>query len=95
MRNGDPAFKQVSTPDPHSRIKIYPGFRASGLPCRHRAFCPYRQGPGPQAWRDWSFGRRLMDSKTKEYALEYALILGVGALLLVLVFVNIHMHIFK
>jgi len=36
-----------------------------------------------------------MDSKTKEYALEYALILGVGGLLLILVFVNIHMHIFK
>jgi hypothetical protein len=40
-------------------------------------------------------GRRLMDSKTKEHALEYALILGVGGLLLVLVYVNIHMHIFK
>jgi hypothetical protein len=36
-----------------------------------------------------------MDHKTKEHALEYALILGVGALLLGLVFVNIHMHIFK
>jgi hypothetical protein len=36
-----------------------------------------------------------MDSKTKEHALEYALILGVGGLLLVLVYVNIHMHIFK
>jgi Flp pilus assembly pilin Flp len=36
-----------------------------------------------------------MDSKTKEHALEYGLILGVGALLLVLVYVNIHMHIFK
>ncbi len=35
-----------------------------------------------------------MDTKTKEHALEYALILGVGALLLVLVFVNIHAHIF-
>lgn len=36
-----------------------------------------------------------MDSKTKEHALEYGLILGVGGLLLVLVFVNVHMHIFK
>ena len=36
-----------------------------------------------------------MDSKTKEHALEYGAILGVGALLLILVFVNIHMHIFK
>jgi len=36
-----------------------------------------------------------MNSKTKEYVLEYALILGAGGLLLVLVFVNIHMHIFK
>jgi Flp pilus assembly pilin Flp len=35
-----------------------------------------------------------MDSKSKEHALEYALILGVGALLLVLVFVNIHSRIF-
>jgi Flp pilus assembly pilin Flp len=35
-----------------------------------------------------------MDSKTKEHALEYALILGVGALLLVLVFVNIQMRLF-
>ena len=35
-----------------------------------------------------------MDSKSKEHALEYAVILGVGALLLVLVFVNIHSHIF-
>ncbi len=34
-----------------------------------------------------------MDSKSKEHALEYALILGVGALLLVLVVVNIHSHI--
>lgn len=34
-----------------------------------------------------------MDYKTKEHALEYALILGVGALLLALVFVNIHMRI--
>jgi hypothetical protein len=36
----------------------------------------------------------IMDSKTKEHALEYALILGVGALLLVLVFVNIQMRLF-
>jgi len=36
-----------------------------------------------------------MNYKTKEHAVEYALILGVGALLLVFVFVNIHMHIFK
>jgi hypothetical protein len=35
-----------------------------------------------------------MDSKTKEHALEYAMILGVGALLLVLVFVNIQMRLF-
>jgi Flp pilus assembly pilin Flp len=35
-----------------------------------------------------------MDSKTKEHALEYALILGAGALLLVLVFINIHSRIF-
>ncbi len=34
-----------------------------------------------------------MDSKTKEHALEYALILGVGALLLILVVVNLHTHI--
>jgi len=36
-----------------------------------------------------------MDSKTKEHALEYGLILGVGALLLILVFFNLHGHIFK
>ena len=36
-----------------------------------------------------------MDYKTKEHALEYALILGAGALLLALVYINIHMHIFK
>jgi hypothetical protein len=36
-----------------------------------------------------------MDSKTKEHVLEYGLILGVGGLLLLLVFVNIHMQIFK
>jgi hypothetical protein len=35
-----------------------------------------------------------MDYKTKEHALEYALILGVGALLLVLVYINIHMRLF-
>jgi hypothetical protein len=35
-----------------------------------------------------------MDEKTKEHTLEYALILGVGALLLALVFANIHMRIF-
>ena len=35
-----------------------------------------------------------MDSKTKEHALEYAMILGVGALLLALVFVNIQMRLF-
>jgi hypothetical protein len=34
-----------------------------------------------------------MDEKTKEHALEYALILGVGAILLAFVFVNIHTHI--
>jgi len=33
-----------------------------------------------------------MDDKSKEHALEYALILGVGALLLAMVFVNLHMH---
>jgi hypothetical protein len=31
-----------------------------------------------------------MDIKTKEYALEYGLILGVGAILLVFVFLNLH-----
>jgi hypothetical protein len=36
-----------------------------------------------------------MDYKTKEHALEYALILGAGAVLLALVYINIHMHIFK
>jgi len=36
-----------------------------------------------------------MDSKTKEHALEYGLILGVGVLLLALVFFNLHAHIFK
>jgi hypothetical protein len=35
-----------------------------------------------------------MDSKSKEHALEYTLILGFGALLLILVFVNIHSRIF-
>ncbi len=35
-----------------------------------------------------------MDDKTKEHALEYGLILGVGALLLVAVFINIHLRIF-
>jgi hypothetical protein len=35
-----------------------------------------------------------MDAKSKEHALEYAVILGVGALMLVLVFVNLHSHIF-
>ncbi len=34
-----------------------------------------------------------MDDKTKEHALEYALILGFGAVLLALVFVNLHTHI--
>jgi len=33
-----------------------------------------------------------MDMETKEHALEYALILGIGALLLVVVFINLHMH---
>jgi Flp pilus assembly pilin Flp len=33
-----------------------------------------------------------MDSRSKEHALEYGLILGVGALLLVMVFVNLHVH---
>jgi hypothetical protein len=35
-----------------------------------------------------------MDIKTKEHALEYALILGVGALLLAVVFINLHTRIF-
>ena len=35
-----------------------------------------------------------MNDQTKEHALEYGLILGVGALLLIIVFVNIHMRIF-
>jgi Flp pilus assembly pilin Flp len=35
-----------------------------------------------------------MNDKTKEHALEYALILGFGALLLALVFINIHARIF-
>jgi Flp pilus assembly pilin Flp len=35
-----------------------------------------------------------MDDKTKEHALEYGLILGVGALLLAAVFINIHLRIF-
>jgi Flp pilus assembly pilin Flp len=35
-----------------------------------------------------------LDIRSKEHALEYAVILGVGALLLVLVFVNIHSRIF-
>jgi hypothetical protein len=33
-----------------------------------------------------------MDSRSKEHALEYALILGVGALLLAMVFLNLHMR---
>ena len=48
---------------------------------------------GGKAWRTYE-GRRLMDAKSKEHALEYAVILGVGALMLVLVFVNLHSHIF-
>jgi Flp pilus assembly pilin Flp len=35
-----------------------------------------------------------MDDKTREHALEYALILGVGAVLLAIVFLNIHSRIF-
>ncbi len=35
-----------------------------------------------------------MNDETKEHAVEYGLILGVGALLLILVFVNIHARIF-
>ena len=31
-----------------------------------------------------------MDIKTKEYAMEYGLILGAGAILLVFVFLNLH-----
>jgi Flp pilus assembly pilin Flp len=41
-----------------------------------------------------SDGSRMMNDETKEHALEYGLILGVGALLLILVFVNIHARIF-
>jgi hypothetical protein len=33
-----------------------------------------------------------MDSRSKEHVLEYALILGVGALLLALVFINLQAH---
>jgi hypothetical protein len=33
-----------------------------------------------------------MDSRSKEHALEYALILGVGALLLAMVFANLHLR---
>ena len=35
-----------------------------------------------------------MDDKTKEHAWEYALILGVGAMLLAMVVLNIHSRIF-
>jgi Flp pilus assembly pilin Flp len=35
-----------------------------------------------------------MDDKTREHALEYALILGAGAVLLAIVFLNIHSRIF-
>ena len=35
-----------------------------------------------------------MDDKTREHALEYALILGVGTVLLAIVFLNIHSRIF-
>lgn len=48
---------------------------------------------GGKRWRTFE-GRRLMDIKSKEHALEYGVILGVGALLLILVFVNIHSRIF-
>ncbi len=45
------------------------------------------------AWSATFEREAIMDNRTKEHALEYALILGVGALLLVLVFINIHSHI--
>jgi hypothetical protein len=87
--------EQVSSPDPHSRSNDYPGFGAQVVGCAKAdergvlpaSTCAMHGGR--------SIGRRLMDSKTKEHALEYGLILGVGGLLLVLVFVNVHMHIFK
>jgi Flp pilus assembly pilin Flp len=75
--------------------KNYPGSRASksGGESASRRCRSLAGAQGGKAWRTFE-GRRLMDSKSKEHALEYALILGVGALLLVLVFVNIHSRIF-
>jgi len=50
--------------------------------------------PGARSGQPRRQGQREagMDDKTKEHALEYALILGVGAVLLVIVFLNIHSH---
>ncbi len=57
--------------------------------CRRRR--PKRRADGPVGG-DGVEREAGMDDKTKEHALEYALILGVGAVLLALVFLNIHAH---
>jgi hypothetical protein len=46
------------------------------------------------ARKSWRLSEADMDIKTKEHALEYGLILGVGAILLVIVFLNLHFRFF-
>jgi hypothetical protein len=60
---------------------------AAGVPYRPASLAPRASGCTRRSWRLWEAN---LDIKTKEYAMEYGLILGVGAALLVFVFLNLH-----
>jgi hypothetical protein len=60
---------------------------AAGVPCPSAPLARRASGSTRRSWRLWEAD---MDIKTKEYAMEYGLILGAGAILLVFVFLNLH-----